>query len=323
MPGPYTVPFIFIPGTTIFSSQVNTNFTSGNNNLNIHEASNSGVHGITGNFVDTGSIQTITAAKTFSAGVTFNGIINYNNTLKVINGNLLSFYTDAGVTLGGSINAVAGPNLEISTGSGSIKLVPFNGWTEVRTTDAISFDGATHANYIQSDGAHLTAVANGGSGPFVVSSNELAININTPLIWQGGGASINYDGTNVIYTAATGLHNFQQEITLPNLSDPSAINNISTRCVAKAWGSFSGAGTLIEGFNINGNATHPGAGDYIVETTVNLSNTNYAPLACLNVTGFLGFSAQARVINNHAVEVYSSSGGGPQDHPFSVVIFGF
>lgn len=62
-----TITWTFAPGQIIFSSRFNTNFSDVKSWADAHELLNSGTHGITGNFVDTGTPgQIITVTKTFT-----------------------------------------------------------------------------------------------------------------------------------------------------------------------------------------------------------------------------------------------------------------
>ena len=62
-----TVTYTFAPGAVIYASRFNTNFTDIQNWANAHETDNSDIHGITGNFLDTGSNQSVSGQKTFDA----------------------------------------------------------------------------------------------------------------------------------------------------------------------------------------------------------------------------------------------------------------
>jgi len=75
-----TITYTFAPGAIIYASRFNTNFSDVKNWADTHELLNAAVHGITGNFVDTGSIQSITAVKTFTNTVNFNGDVVFDTT---------------------------------------------------------------------------------------------------------------------------------------------------------------------------------------------------------------------------------------------------
>lgn len=204
MPGPYTVPFTFIPGTTIFSSQVNANFTSGNNNLNTHEAANSGVHGITGNFVDTGSNQGITGIKS------------------IYNANPINFYSDSGTTLVGSIHAdIAGANLLINSADN----VFFNTSIGVPANQPCYFDQPVETIYIKSDATNLIVSVGGAQWNFLPSgtlqpessanqdigssgngTGNIFINVNKHLFFGTNELDYIYsDGNNLVSVADSAI----------------------------------------------------------------------------------------------------------------------
>lgn len=84
-----TITWTFAPGQIIFSSRFNTNFSDVKAWADAHELLNSNIHGITGNFVDTGTPgQIITVTKTFTlpkirgAGV---GVVTLQNANTALN----------------------------------------------------------------------------------------------------------------------------------------------------------------------------------------------------------------------------------------------
>lgn len=322
MPGPYTVPFTFIPGNTIFSSQVNTNFSTGNNNLNTHEQANSGVHGITGNFVDTGSVQTITGAKTFSAATT-NFVLGIFSNLQLPTNGILS------------LNGVTATNKIFSDGT-VINLISGNGVT-IASNSKFYFDGpAVGSQYIQYDGTNLN----------IISPSNLKINTTIQLP-SGNGIIFNgatntdyivFDGTNLVHNCS-GINVFNANIApdvnntasigtdslrfnaayFGNPSTPSLTNECNGATQVKAWGFISSSGAILAGYNVF-SVSHPGTGQYAIILNTPMSNANY-PLVVGACT--IGQVAMGLQISSTLFDVrIEGNGSGNADGAFSFTIYG-
>lgn len=110
-----------------------------------------------------------------------------------------------------------------------------------------------------------------GSDDCIINLN--ASNNTTISNAVGGTVSIATTGGSASFGASN------CELTLPDLSSPTAISAASQRSFAKAWGTVSSTGTLGSlSYNI-ASSSRSGTGDYRVNFSTSFSNTNYIIVA--------------------------------------------
>jgi hypothetical protein len=104
---------------------------------------------------------------------------------------------------------------------------------------------------------------------------------------------------------------------------------ISVPGAAKAWVNFNGTGTVAirDSFNV-GSITDNGTGDYSINFTNNMSNTNYAfagngSLENANAADARIVTGQTRATSSLRINTTYSNGAGGYDTPgINVVVFG-
>jgi len=185
----------------------------------------------------------------------------YTMTAPVITGGTITGVALSGNTFtspvisGGSINNTPIGATTASTGA----------FSALSVTGATTFSGATVANTFSSSGATITggsisgitdlAVADGGTGASTLAANNVLLG----------------NGTSALQTVAPSTTG--NVLTSDGTSWTSAANTGS----AKAWVNWNGTSTVaIRGsFNVS-SITDNGTGDYTVNFTTAMTNTNYA-----------------------------------------------
>jgi len=129
-------------------------------------------------------------------------------------------------------------------------------------------------------------------------------------------------GTLTIRTKSTG------EVLFPAVDPPTA-NYANRNSIVKAWGKFANDGTLLAGYNINGNATHPATGRYTISFTTSFSSTNYSITITPELVGGYGGSAhvgnwlQSGIASGSInVGIQRISDGTERDAQFSIMVIG-
>jgi hypothetical protein len=207
----------------------------------------------------------------------------YTMTAPVITGGFITGVALTGNTFtspvisGGSINNTPIGATTASTGA----------FSTLSVTGATTFSGATVANTFSSSGATITggsisgitdlAVADGGTGRSTLTANAVLV---------GNGTS----GINSVAPSTSG-----NVLTSDGTSWTSAAN----AQYVKAWVNFDGTGTpAIRGsFNVS-SITDEGTGQYTINMTTAMPNTNYAVVASSGTPGAAKCSVDLNVVGD-------------------------
>lgn len=133
----------------------------------------------------------------------------------------------------------------------------------------------------------------------------------------GGTVSIATSGGSASFGASN------CELTLPNLSAPTAITAASQRSFAKAWVRFDASGTIINSYNVTSIA-HPGTGQYTIALTTSMTSLNTSTIVSAPASGSVISSAVSLAVatSGSSISVQTGQGGALADLGCHVVVFG-
>lgn len=251
---PLTVSFPnFIPGTTIFSSQVNTNNADIENWANAHELSTTGVHGVGAGAIVGTTLSQVLSNKIFSdnlvwlSGASFQGILDHANTATrtytfpdasgtVVLSPSIGLTIDTSQIISGILPVIrGGTGTNSSTGTGSVVLNNAPTFTGTTTAGAMS-TGAITASFVTAGGVDA-------SGGIVAATTFI-----------GAG-----------------------EILLGNIDPPTA-NYGNRNSFAKAWASISDTGVILSSYNISSVTALGPPATWQINFSTAFNSTNYAAI---------------------------------------------
>jgi len=237
---PFSVPYTFVPFTTIYSAQVNSNFSHLVNDGNTHEVATTGVHGVgVGQIVGTALTQTLTN-KTINGGAltgTFTGTPAYSGrpifsvgltvpTTQTISLNVgaTSRITESSAD---TIQIITGGTLGLQIDGSNVSLG--NRALAIQSAQRFYLDGGSDT-YLTEDAANeIQIVTNGANALRINHTSTGNINVQGRALTIDSGQRFYLDGGGDTY-----------------LTEPSA-NNIQIVTAGTESGTFNSSGLSMNG----------------------------------------------------------------------------
>lgn len=246
---PFSVPYTFVPFTTIYSDQANSNFSHLVNDGNTHEVATTGVHGVgVGQIVGTTLTQTLTnktinggaLSGTFAGTPTYSGLSTFNAgitlpTTQHVNFNVggTSFITESSAN---TIQIVTNSTLGMQIDASNVAIG--NRALAIQSTQRLYLDGGGDTFFSESS-ANVVTLTTGGTDRLQASSSGVFA-LNAPLGVQP---------TQRVYIDGGG-NTFIDEVSSDNLRFTIGGNDALRMQRVNA--------TLVN-FGFNGNGTNPEA----------------------------------------------------------------
>lgn len=284
---PLIIPYpSFTPGTTIFSAQANNNNAAIAAWANAHELLSTGVHGVTGTIVGTGSTNNFTGVNTFISG-----------NLRIYSSATPAFYLGLAV----SSSYTANRTLTIATGDSS-RTITLGG--DITTAGPLATSGSSSITLTSTGATNITLPTTGTlatlAGVETLTNKTLtAPNISSPVLSGTATGTYTLGGTPTISSPSissptisgtvAGDHTYSGQLLFAN-TDPPTANYANRNGIIKGWAYINASGSVGDSYNVS-SVSKTTTGTYQVSWNTNFASDNFSAIATIGgAVGFISFS---------------------------------